>query len=143
MSGLTCAFCGDGEMWALFPGGSANHPLGTPACLRCAPGVLGLEDTREEEPDVSAGPGRLQRRIVEVAEAAPNRSMTRRELERILIAEGYDRSNLLRAIKGLADRRLVYVREGHTLDESRVYVPEPVQVISDEQIAELLRGLQP
>ncbi len=127
-------------MWALFPGRSANHPLGTPACRRCAPGVLGLEETREEEPDLSIGPGRLQRRIVEVVEAAPGRSLSRRELEEVLVAEGYDRSNILRGLRGLADRRLVYLRE-HTLDESRISVPEPVRMFTEEQIVEIMRTL--
>ncbi len=125
-------------MWALFPGRSANHPLGTPACRRCAPGVLGLEETREEEPDLSTGPGRLQRRVVEVAEATPNRSMTRRELEEVLVAEGFDRSNILRAVRSLADRRLVYLYERHSLDESRVSVPQSVRMFTDEEVIAML-----
>ena len=67
--------------------------------------------------------------------------MTRRRLDEVLVAEGYDRSNALRALKGLADRRLVYLREGHTLNESYVSVPEPARVFSDEQLAAILEIL--
>jgi hypothetical protein len=126
-------------MELLLPGPSASNPFGTPACVRCARGVLGLEDGAETEGGgVSTGPGRLQRRLIEVVEAAENRTMTRRRLEEVLIAEGFDRSNALRSLKRLAERRRVYVHEGHTLDESRVSVPEPVRMLTDEQIAAIL-----
>jgi uncharacterized protein Smg (DUF494 family) len=90
---------------------------------------------------MSTGPGRLQRRVVEVVEAAEGRTMTRRQLEKKLVAEGYDRSNILRALRGLHDRLLVHMREGHTLDASRVSVPEPVRVFTDAQIVEILKSL--
>lgn len=88
---------------------------------------------------MSTGPGRLQRRIVEAVEAE-GRTMTRRRLEEVLVAEGYDRSNALRALKGLVDWRLVYLREGHTLDESYVSVPEPVRMFSDDEIFAMMEG---
>jgi uncharacterized protein Smg (DUF494 family) len=90
---------------------------------------------------MSTGPGRLQRRVVEVVEAAEGRTMTRRQLEDMLVPEGYDRSNILRALRGLHDRRLVHVREGHTLDEIRLSVPEPVRVFTDDEIAQILERM--
>ncbi len=90
---------------------------------------------------MSTGPGRLQRRVVGVVEAAEGRTVTRRQLEDLLVAEGYDRSNILRALRGLHDRRLVHVREGHTLDGSRVSVPEPGRMFTEGQIAEILESL--
>ena len=90
---------------------------------------------------MSTGPGRLQRRVVEVVEAAEGRTMTRRQLEDKLVAEGYDRSNILRALRGLHDRRLVHMREGHALGGSRVSVPEPVRVFTDSEIAKILESL--
>lgn len=140
MIGTACAWCGE-PMELLLPGPSASNPFGTPACRPCALGALGLEDEAEGE-EMSSGPGRLQRRIIELLERAENRRMSRRELEAILVGkENFDRSNVLRALKGLADRRAVYLHEGHTLDESYVSVPEPVRVFTDDQIAEILGGL--
>jgi hypothetical protein len=120
--------------------GGAENPFGTPACRPCALDLLGLEDETGWE-EMSTGPGRLMRRVTEVIEGAENRSMTRRRLETVLVAEGFDRSNILRAVRSLAERRAVYLREGHTLDESYVSVPQPVRMFSDEQIAEILESL--
>ncbi len=90
---------------------------------------------------MSTGPGRLQCRVVEVVEAAQGRTLTRRQLEVKLVAEGYDRSNILRSLRGLHERQLVHVHEGHTLNESYVSVPESVRVFSDEQLAAILETL--
>ena len=84
---------------------------------------------------MSTGPGRLQRRALALVEAAEGRTMSRRELESVMVAEGYDKGNVYR---GLHDRRLVRLREGHTLDESRVSAPEPVRMFSDAEIARIL-----
>jgi len=136
---MMCASCGGRSMEVLLPGPSAGNLLGTPACRPCALDLLGLTDGAETEgEEMSTGPGRLMRRIVDAVEAAEGRTMTRRRLDEVLVAEGYDRSNALRALKGLADRRLVYLREGRTPDESYVSVPEPVRMFSDEQIAAIL-----
>ena len=84
---------------------------------------------------MSTGLGRLQRRALALVEAAEGRTMSRRELESAMVAEGYDKSNVYR---GLHDRRLVRLREGHTLDECRVSAPEPVRMFSDAEIARIL-----
>ena len=84
---------------------------------------------------MSTGPGRLQRRALALVEAAESRTMSRRELESVMVAEGYDKSNVYR---GLHDRRLVRLREGHTLDESRVSAPEPVRMFSNAEITRML-----
>ncbi len=90
---------------------------------------------------MSTGPGRLQRRVVEVVEAAQGRTLTRRQLEDMLVAEGYDRSNILRALRGLHDRRLVRLHEGHTLNGSRVSAPQSVRMFTEDQITEILESL--
>lgn len=130
-------------MDVLLPGPSASNPFGTPACARCARGVLGLEDETEEE-EMSSGAGKLMRRIVELVAAAENRTMTRRRLEEVLVGqEKFDRSNLLRALKSLADRHEVYLREGHSLDASVVSAPGPVPEsmrIDDDEILAILEG---
>jgi hypothetical protein len=99
-----------------------------------------LEEQETGGEKMSSGPGRLMRRIVEVVEATENRTMTRRRLEEVLVAEGYDRSNALRALKRLADRRRVSLREGRTLDESYVSVPRPVRMFSDDEILAMMEG---
>ncbi len=90
---------------------------------------------------MSTGPGRLQRRALALVEAAEGRTMSRRELESVMVAEGYDKSNVYRGLRGLHDRRLVRLREGHTLDESRVSAPEPVRMFSDVEIARILEEM--
>ena len=130
--------CGGRSMEVLLPGPSAGNPFGTPACRACARALLGLEETETEGEEMSTGPGRLMRRIVEVVAAAENRRMTRRRLEDVLTAEGFDRSNVLRSLQGCADRRIVYLREGRGLDDTFVSVPEPVRMFTDEQVAAIL-----
>lgn len=91
---------------------------------------------------MSRGPGRLMRRVIEVVEAAPGRQMSRRELEAQLVeGESFDRSNLLRALRSLHERRLAYLLERHSLETSRISVPEPVRAFSDEEVARILEAL--
>jgi len=91
---------------------------------------------------MSSGIGRLQRRVIRVLEAADGRAMDRKELETVLCeGEGYDPSNLLRAVRGLHERRLVYLSEGRTLETSRVSLPQPVRAFSDEEVARILEAM--
>lgn len=92
---------------------------------------------------MSSGIGRLQRRVIRTLEEAEGRAMTRKELETVLCeGEGYDRSNLLRAVKGLYERRLVHLSDGRTLETSRVSLPQPVQAFSDEEVARILEAIR-
>lgn len=138
---MMCASCGGRSMEVLLPGPSASNPFGTPACRPCARALLGLEKTETGGEKMSSGPGRLMHRIVEVVEAAENRTMTRRRLEEVLVAEGYDRSNILRSLQGCADRRMVYLHGGgRSLDDTLVSVPEVVQRFSDDEILAMIEG---
>ena len=61
---------------------------------------------------MSRGPGVLMRRVVTLLERAPGREMTRKDLDAMLIAEGYymqNMQNVPRAIRSLLRRRLVSV----------------------------------
>jgi hypothetical protein len=88
---------------------------------------------------MSHGPGRLQRRIVEHLEAAPDGRLSRRALEEFFVdGAGCGSSNLLRAIRSLQRMRRVSLHEGPDLDRSFVSVPLPIERVSDEFIARVL-----
>ena len=54
------------------------------------------------------------RRIVEIVEGAPERKMSRKGLDEVLVAEGFFPQNTLRAIRSLAHRHLVSLKDGHS-----------------------------
>lgn len=88
---------------------------------------------------MSRGSGRLQRRILELLEQSPERKGNREELERVLVdAEGYDPSNVLRALKGLARRHRVSFQDRRHKKESVVALPRKVEYITDDEIFNLL-----
>jgi hypothetical protein len=90
---------------------------------------------------VSRGSGRLMRRIVEIVERAPEREMNRKDLDDVLVAEGYFPQNTLRAIKSLSRGHLLYLKEGARRKDSVVRLPREVRVFSDDEIAELLKEI--
>jgi hypothetical protein len=90
---------------------------------------------------VSKGSGRLMRRVVTLLEQAPQREMTRRALDDLLVAEGFFPQNTLRAIRALTRRRLVFLRDGSSREESIVRLPQEVRVLSDDEIAAILREI--
>jgi hypothetical protein len=92
--------------------------------------------------DMSRANCRLQRRILELLEQSPERKRNREELDYVLVGiEGFEASNVLRAIKGLARKRLVgFEDRGHKKD-SVVSLPRQVGRISDEEIFELLKKM--
>ena len=84
------------------------------------------------------GDGRLQRRIVELLEQSPERKMNREDLDEVLVEEGYDPSNILRAIKGLARKHRVGLADRRHKKDSVVSLPRQVRRITDEELSELL-----
>lgn len=88
---------------------------------------------------LSRGSGRLQRRVLELLEAAPDRRLNREQLDRVLVdAEGFDPSNTLRAIRGLArERRAGFTDQRHKKD-SIVCLPRKVTYLTEEEIFRLL-----
>jgi hypothetical protein len=88
---------------------------------------------------VSRGLGRCQRRIVELLEQSPQHRRDREELDEVLVGiEGFDPSNVLRAIKGLARKRLVGFEDRRHKKDSVVSLPRQVRRITDEELSELL-----
>ena len=91
---------------------------------------------------MSRGSGRLQRRILELLEQSPERKRNREDLDEVLVqAEGYDASNIRRAIKGLARKRLVGFTDRREKKDSVVALPHEVRRITDEELSELLAKL--
>ena len=89
--------------------------------------------------ELSRGSGRLQRRILELLEQAPERKMSREELEGVLVeVEGFDPSNVLRAIKGLARQHRVSFTDRRHKGDSMVSLPRKVWRISDDELSALL-----
>ncbi len=88
---------------------------------------------------MSRGPGRLQRRLLELLEAAPERSLNRVELEQVLVeGEGFDPSNVRRSIKGLARKHLVAFTDQRHKKQSVVTLPRKVRLITDDELFALL-----
>jgi hypothetical protein len=90
---------------------------------------------------MSRGSGRLQRRILELLQQSPGRKKNREDLDEMLVKEGYDPSNILRAIKGLARRHLVGFADRRHKKDSVVALPSEVRRITDEELSELLAKL--
>jgi uncharacterized protein Smg (DUF494 family) len=90
---------------------------------------------------VSRGPGVLMNRIVTLLEQAPQRELTRKALDATLIGEGYYMQNVPRAIRSLSRRRLLFLKYGHSREESIVRLPQEVRIYSDDEIAELLKEI--
>src|SRR5215207_3269795 len=92
---------------------------------------------------MSRGAGHLQRRILELLEQSPERKRNREDLDEVLVqAEAYDPSNVLRAIKGLARKRLVGFTDRRHKRDSVVTLPHEVQRITEDQISTLLAEIR-
>jgi hypothetical protein len=82
----------------------------------------------------------LQRRILSLLEQSPERMMSREDLDKMLVEiEGYDPCNILRAIKGLARKRLVGFRDRRHKKDSVVSLPRKVRRLTEEELFELLK----
>jgi hypothetical protein len=89
--------------------------------------------------ELSRGSGRLQRRILELLEQSPERKRYREELDDVLVGiEGFEASNVLRAIKGLARKHRVGFDDRRHKKDSLVSLPREVRRITDEELFELL-----
>jgi hypothetical protein len=88
---------------------------------------------------MSRGSGRLQRRILELLQQSQGRKMSREELEGVLVeVEGFDPSNVLRAIKGLARKHRVGFTDRRDKGDSLVSLPRKARLISDDELSALL-----
>jgi hypothetical protein len=88
---------------------------------------------------MSRGPGLLQRKILELLEAQPDRRLNRHEIDAVLVVEeGHDPSNVRRALRGLRRTRRVGLYEGRSLDDSLVTLPSPPMPMSDDEVFALL-----
>jgi hypothetical protein len=98
---------------------------------------VGVEP-QEKVIGLSRGDGRLQRRILELLEQSPESKKNREDLDEVLVEEGYDPSNILRAIKGLARKHRVGFTDRAHKSDSLVSLPRKVRRITDEELFELL-----
>ena len=88
---------------------------------------------------MSRGFGRCQRRILELLEQSPERNRSRKELDEVLVeVEGFDQSNLLRAVRSLARRRYVIFEDAHRKENSFVRLLPKREPISESWILEVL-----
>lgn len=88
---------------------------------------------------MSRGSGRLQRRVLELLETAPERKRSRKDLDEVLVeVEGFDPSNVLRAIKGLARKKRVGFMDQRHKKDSMVCLARKVQRITDDELSALL-----
>ena len=90
---------------------------------------------------MSRGSGRLMQRILEILRRAPEREMTRKDLDDLLVAEGFFPQNTLRAVRSLARRHLVSFKDGSSRETSVVRLPREIQILSDYEIGEILKQL--
>ena len=91
---------------------------------------------------MSRGSGRLQRRILELLAQSPERKRNREDLDEVLVrAEGYDASNIRRAIKGLARKRLVGFTDRRHKKDSVVALPREVRRINEDDLLGLLEEI--
>jgi hypothetical protein len=102
---------------------------------------VGVEP-EERRIEMSRGNGRLMRRILQVLETTPERSLDRVELDRVLVdVEGFDPSNVLRAIKGLARKHRVSFADRRHKKDSVVALPREVRRINEDELLDLLEEI--
>jgi predicted transcriptional regulator with HTH domain len=88
---------------------------------------------------LSRGSGKLQRRILELLEHSPELKRSRKDLDEVLVqVEGFDPSNVLRAIKGLARKHRVGFTDQRHKSDSLVSLPRKARRISDDELSTLL-----
>jgi hypothetical protein len=92
--------------------------------------------------ELARGCGRLMRRILQVLETTPGRKLDRLALERVLVAEGFDASNVLRSLRALSQRHLVAFEDRRHKRESLVALPRKFQRIAEVEILALLAEIK-
>jgi hypothetical protein len=90
---------------------------------------------------MSRGSGRLQRRILELLQQSPGRKKNREDLDEMLVKEGYDPSNILRAIKGLARKHRVGFADRRHKKDSVVSLPREVRRINEDDLLDLFEEI--
>ena len=81
----------------------------------------------------------MMRRVLELLDAAPERKMSREQLDEVLVeTEGSDACNVLRSIKGLARKHLVAFADRRRKKDSMVCLPRKVARVTDAELADLL-----
>jgi hypothetical protein len=79
---------------------------------------------------------------LQLLEAAPGHKLSRKGLDAVVVEiEDYDASNVLRAIRGLARKRLVIFTDGHHKTDSTVCLPKKVRHFTDDEIFDLRRRM--
>jgi hypothetical protein len=91
---------------------------------------------------MSRGCGRLMQRILQVLETTPERRLDRLALERVLVAEGFDASNVLRSLRALSRRHLVAFEDRRHKRESLIALPRKFQRIAEDEILALLAEIR-
>ena len=87
---------------------------------------------------MSRGLGILQHKIVELLETQPERRLSRRDIDTVLVEGGHHPSNVRRALRGLRRMRRIGLSEGRSLDDSFVSLPPPPRPVSDDEVFALL-----
>ena len=91
---------------------------------------------------MSRGNGRLQRRILALLEQSPERKGDREALDRVLVdGEGFDPSNVRRAILGLARTHRVSFADRRHKKDSVVALPSEVRRINEDDLLGLLEEI--
>ena len=93
---------------------------------------------------MSAGPGRLQTRILTVLAIHTQRHgagtwVSRRDLQGILVAKGHTPSNITRSLRSLQRKYEIELVERSSLDDSRVRPAPPAEPIPDAEVFAILR----
>jgi hypothetical protein len=97
----------------------------------------------EEDKAMSRGPGRLQRRILDLLRKEPGGCISRRVLEERFVGHGrYTSSNLRRALVSLSRMGYITLQEGPYLDQSYVHLPPSVEYLSNEVVSQLLAEIR-
>jgi hypothetical protein len=88
---------------------------------------------------LSRGPGRLERRIMELVREAPERRRTRAELDAVLVEqEGYFSTNTLRAIRSLVRKHRVSFNDRRDKADATVSLTGKAKLLTDDEVSALL-----
>lgn len=93
---------------------------------------------------MSAGPGRLQKKILMVLAIharrhGPGAWVSRRILQDILVAEGHTPSNITRSLRSLQRKYEIELVERSSLDDSHVRPAPPAEPVPDAEVFAILR----
>jgi hypothetical protein len=92
---------------------------------------------------MSKGPGFVMRRVVEELEATDNGTLTRAELEDVLVPLGIRSDSILRAIRRLARLHVLRLAEGRFAETTRVFLSQPVEnLIPEDEILDMLKSMR-